>query len=170
MPRLIDHVGDVFGRLTVISRTSNERNGQARWHCKCSCGGTLEVCGDRLRLGKTRSCGCLRKETTPLNAVTIHGHASPGNQSPTYKSWISMKQRCTNPHNCNWKNYGGRGIKVCDRWFNSFVNFLTDMGERPDGRTIDRYPDPYGNYELANCRWATPAQQQHNRRDNTCAI
>lgn len=83
----------------------------------------------------------------------------------TYRSWVSMVQRCTNPNNGRYSSYGGRGITVCDRWL-SFLNFDEDMGERPEGKSIDRYPDVNGNYEPSNCRWATPKEQGCNRRNN----
>lgn len=95
-------------------------------------------------------------------AVTVHGHTWHGGFSPTYMSWKGMHQRCRNPSQQSWKYYGGRGIVVCERW-RSFENFLADMGERPEDRTLDRI-DPYGNYEPANCRWATAVEQRRNRR------
>jgi hypothetical protein len=95
-----------------------------------------------------------------------HGHARKGKQTGTYLSWKEMKKRCANPNQKYWKNYGGRGIRVCDRWLNSFENFLADMGERPEGTSIDRYPNNDGNYEPGNCRWATRKQQRANRRDS----
>jgi hypothetical protein len=96
-------------------------------------------------------------------AIT-HGHTTGGTISPTYKTWKSVVERCTNPNHRRWKDYGGRGIKVCDRW-RKFENFLADMGERPEGKTLDR-KEVNGNYELNNCRWATNEEQAINRRDN----
>lgn len=91
------------------------------------------------------------------NKNIVHGHRVP--RSPTYISWSNMKQRCYNPLNHNFPRYGARGIQVCDRWRYSFENFLKDMGERPNGKTLDRWPDPSGNYEPDNCRWATAKEQ-----------
>lgn len=100
--------------------------------------------------------------TTPTKR--IHGHTTKFGMSPTYTSWHHMMQRCTNPKNTNWSYYGGRGITVCERW-RSFVNFLSDMGERPAGKTLDR-EDGNGNYELSNCRWASRRQQSQNLKSN----
>lgn len=90
-----------------------------------------------------------------------HGYTN----TPTYRTWVNMKNRCASPNNPRWKDYGGAGIKLDPRWYD-FENFLKDMGERPQGKTLDRYPDPHGNYTKKNCRWATPQQQQNNMRNN----
>jgi hypothetical protein len=90
----------------------------------------------------------------------MHGKA----RTPTYISWAAMKQRCTDPHYTRYKDWGGRGVTVCERWLHSFANFFADMGVRPKGKTLDRYPNSNGNYEPRNCRWATPKQQAVTRR------
>jgi hypothetical protein len=97
------------------------------------------------------------------DAKRTHGHASQ-KLSGTYSSWKAMKARCLNPNGKQWADYGGRGITICERWIHSFENFLADMGERPPGKTLDRYPNNDGNYEPGNCRWASGRQQQMNRR------
>lgn len=160
--RLIDLTGMRFGRLTVVSRGPNvvtpSGNKYRRWHCVCDCGNRTLPRAHSLRSGNTRSCG-------------RHCKASP-NWRPgargtrEYRSWSGMMQRCFNPNNNHYPYYGGRGITVCDRWRNSFEAFLEDMGPRPKGTSIDRWPDKEGNYEPGNCRWATPAQQATNTRAN----
>ena len=110
--------------------------------------------------GFTKSCGCLKRE-----ANRTHGHTSRTGNTPTYDSWKAMKFRCLNPKARFYRLYGGRGIKICDRWLHSFENFLEDMGERPAGLTLDRR-DSNGNYEPQNCRWATPAEQVRNTSRN----
>lgn len=154
MGKLINLTGQRFGLLTVIERNYEFAKMAAEWLCKCDCGGTYIARGQRLRSGEIRSCGCL---------ILKHGHSSHDNRSPTYRSWHMMLQRCTNPNALNYRNYGGRGIIVCERW-NNFCNFLEDMGVRPEGMTLDRYPNNNGNYETGNCRWATPKEQIDNRR------
>jgi len=169
----IDITSQRYGRLTVIRRLPNDKNRNARWLCKCDCGIETEALAFCLRSGHTKSCGCLVLESSAAigraNSVALvrHGHAAnrSRNASRTYKTWRSMKDRCTNPKHHAWKHYGGRGIKVCSRWLNSFESFLADMGERPDGLSIDRINND-GNYEPRNCHWATWKQQANNRRNN----
>ena len=93
----------------------------------------------------------------------VHGQRTRAYTSPTYISWKAMRRRCLERGHHKFPRYGGRGIKVCDRWAASFLDFLADMGERPPGTTLDRYPDPSGDYEPGNCRWATPKQQASNK-------
>jgi len=97
-----------------------------------------------------------------------HGHTA-GGRTPTYLSWMAMKARCLNPNHMHYDRYGGSGITICDRWLNSYPAFLEDMGERPEGLSIDRYPDPYGDYEPENCRWATAKEQAANWRERDAA-
>jgi hypothetical protein len=155
---MVDLSGKKFGRLTVVARVGPP----LRWVCVCNCGSVTVVRPSSLTSGSTRSCGCLREELTRRGFTYKHGHTSKKGDSPEYQSWHSMKGRCRNPNDSAWQWYGARGITICARW-NSFSNFLADMGPRPKGKTLDRI-DSSKNYEPVNCRWATAKEQAANRR------
>lgn len=159
----IDLAGQKFGRWTVVRRAENTAQGQARWLCRCECGNSKVLKSILIRRGISRSCGCLHDEVVTVRS-TKHGHANAGAISPTYHSWAGMVARCSSEKHKNFQNYGGRGIKVCERWL-TFANFLADMGEKPPGTSLDRI-NGNGNYEPSNCRWATATQQSRNRRSN----
>lgn len=139
------------------------------WLCQCDCGSEKKrVNGASLRKGVSLSCGCEQRRITSL-ANYKHGHAVRGRSSRTHGSWTGMLSRCRDKNKACWKDYGGRGITVCDRWY-EFANFLADMGECPPGLSLDRFPDRDGNYEPGNCRWATKKEQANNRRPAKKAI
>lgn len=162
-PRVRNHTGKRFGKLTVRRQDGTNRHGKAVWLCSCDCGGETRVVGSDLTSGHTRSCGCLHVDEV-RSRMTTHGQARHSTRSSLYHVWSQMKSRCTNPKNAGYPNYGGRGIRVCDEWARSFEAFAAHMGERPSpAHSIDRI-DNDGNYEPGNVRWATPKEQRHNRR------
>jgi hypothetical protein len=163
---MIDLTNARFGRLTVLQQAEKHRNGKLQWRCLCDCGSEcISISGD-LRSGNTQSCGCLGLERRVASRRT-HGMSS----SAEYEIWQSMKKRCYNPACHSYPDYGGRGIRVCDRWLNSFEDYYADTGLRPSPEhSIDRYPDNDGNYEPGNWRWATPEEQANNRGNNVLVI
>jgi hypothetical protein len=148
MRKRIDLTGRRLGRLAVCVYT-----GRKYWFCICDCGTRVVVQGGSLRGGRTKSCGCLRKDRS-----TKHGMSG----TPEYSSWKAMMARCYNPCHVAYENYGGRGISVCDEW-HSVEAFFADMGERPPGCSLDRI-DPNEIYRPGNCRWSDTKQQNQNRR------
>jgi len=160
-----DLTGKRFGKLVARKRVGTDSSRNATWLCKCDCGNEKIVSSNHLKDGGTRSCGCLYKEKIK------HGHARTGLKSPTHISWSQMVQRCTDSKCPNYKDYGGRGITVCNRWLpknNGFINFLSDMGERPIGKSLDRI-DNYKlkeGYSPKNCQWRTKKEQNNNKRNS----
>lgn len=163
MGQFRDLKGLRLGRLTVIKRLGKTRTGgEYFWRILCDCGRTKQVRSTSLTRNKrpTRCCGLagcpIKKE------VFKKKHGKSG--TPLYKCWLAMKQRCRNPKNKAFPDYGGRGIKVCERW-SVFLNFLSDVGEKPSSEhSLDRYPNNNGNYEPGNVRWATRTEQNNNQR------
>lgn len=158
--------GNKYGRLTVIEDSG--KRSKCRhiiWECICNCGNKCKLTTGQLQSGSTQSCGCLKKEVDKKNGF-VRGklnikHSMCGTRE--YITWINMKTRCYNSKEESYKNWGGRGIFVCRRWRNSFENFYKDMGDKPEGLSIDRINNngPYGPW---NCRWSTAKEQIHNNR------
>lgn len=163
MSAIRDLAGQKFNRLTVLSIVGRDSRGRATWLCRCECGNTVVARSYKLVSGKTKSCGCRHKEAARENGKASGTHGM--HLEPEYSAWHSMKGRCLNPNHHDFHNYGGRGITVCERWL-KFENFYADMGKRPEGKSLDRFPNNDGNYEPGNCRWATPKEQSNNRRSN----
>lgn len=157
-----DITGQQFARLTALHIDPIRKGKQhTYWICRCRCGAIRSIEGSRLRNGTTKSCGCWARELLRLS-MTQHGDS----YSLEYKSWTSMIERCTNHKSPKYAGYGGRGIKVCQRWLKSYANFLADMGRRPTQKhSLDRINNSLG-YSRMNCRWSTPTQQNNNKRTN----
>ena len=146
--KILEYCGQVFG---ISGRARCKRS---MWLCKCSCGNQRKL--RKTALFRQKNCGCENKRNTK------HG----GSRTITYNTWSSMIARCYSPKNISFGNYGRKGVTVCERWRNSFPDFLADMGPRPKGMTIDRFPNKDGNYEPSNCRWVTNKEQGRNRSTN----
>lgn len=167
MPAKRDLTGLTFGRLTVIKFSHHSQCKRRQFLCRCECGKTTTVDITHLTRGNIVSCGCFLMEKLSGNDFNRqHGSSRKGNKNySAYVSWSQMKQRCLNPSSKDYPHWGGRGIKVTERWLgkDGFKNFLADMGPRPTGTTLDR-KNVNGNYSKKNCRWGTDEEQQNNRR------
>lgn len=169
MSKVIDLKGERFGKLVVIERTESV-GGRATWLCRCDCGNLIKRQGKLLRQNKVKSCGCLKSENM-IKMNTKHGHLKRGNNRRLLEIWSGMKKRCLNKNYERYQDYGGRGITICDEWLSEFENFhnwAINNGYN-DTLTIDRI-DVDGNYEPSNCRWATPAEQNMNKRNTRYVI
>lgn len=148
-----DITNRVFSNLTALEPTDEFSGRTVKWLCRCKCGNIVKVALSNLNNGNTKSCGCLHSQNNLSH-------------TPEYRAWYNLIERCTKIENSRFKDYGGRGIAVCERWLYSFQNFLSDMGFRPSSEhSIDRVNND-GNYEPGNCKWSTPTEQANNRRNN----
>jgi len=165
MAKTKDLAGQRFGRLTVLYDTGKRKNGHVVWHCQCDCGNELDIRSDSLVFARTTSCGCYKRQRT-AEVHTVHGMARGEKRHSIYWIWHSMLQRCENPSNEGYRNYGFRGIKVCDEWHKliPFCDWALASGWQK-GLQLDRINNN-GNYEPGNCRWATPQENSRNKRDN----
>jgi len=151
-------IGQKFGKMLVVKGAPRGKASKARYICECECGRTKTCFATNLLRGLTTSCGCSRKKYEGSHPTSEHG------------AWSNMIQRCTNQKSGEYKNYGARGIKVCDRWLNSFIDFLNDMGRKPNPKlTLERINNN-GNYEPENCKWATQSEQNYNKRQHKLTL
>jgi len=170
MPAYASAVNKTFSRLTVLEilpLAPKSRTYHA--HVRCVCGNERRVQVRHILNGHTRSCGCFHRSNAKLvcaRSMTTHGCTRANMRTPEYIAWDGAYQRCTNPRNPRFHDYGGRGIKFTKRWQGKggFARFLADVGKRPFGTSLDRFPNNDGHYKKGNVRWATPKQQARNRR------
>jgi hypothetical protein len=169
MGKFIDLTGKRFGRLTVAHKTKKPNSSRLMWDCNCDCGGSTVATSYCLKAGRTQSCGCLQRERTSA-AAKIKSRTHGLTNHPLYKLWTSMRSRCNNPLAVGYERYGGIGVRVSKRW-DDFPTFIKDIGPRPSPEhSLDRHPDPTGNYEPGNVRWATRTEQNNNKRDTTYVL
>lgn len=158
MSRKLELSGKTFGRLFVVSEAGRSSNGSVLWNCICNCGNTVQVMSSSMKNSLISSCGCLYAETRK-NCNKTHGKS----KSREYNAWTAAKQRCYYIKHDYYSEYGGRGITMCDDWKNSFENFYRDMGDCPEGMSIERI-DTNGHYEPKNCKWDSASNQIFNTR------
>ena len=165
MGKLNDLTGQTFGRLTVLQRSGSNAFNKATWDCECSCGKRCVIIGSGLRAGKAVTCGCYRLSG---DCKVSHGATRSGVKTRGYQVWLNMRRRCDSATNKQRKDYGGRGITYCREW-NTFEGFIADMGEPPEGLTLDRINND-GGYSKDNCRWTDRVVQRRNSRSHVNII
>lgn len=168
-----DRIGEKYGRLEIVEFdeliVTPSNHYRYFWLCLCECGNVKSINFDCLKSGDSKSCGCLSPETTS-KLFTKHGYRKKGKILSEYYCWYNMIQRCINPKNEFYHRYGGRGISVCQKWSESFENFIKDIGYKPSKKySLDRINND-GNYEPSNCKWSTKIEQDNNRSDNKKVI
>jgi hypothetical protein len=162
MWKVVDITGHVYGQLTVLTRAENNSANKAMWVCSCTCGSKKIVRASSLRCGGTQSCGCLK--------VRVRSTQGGGSDTKEYVSWKSMVGRCRNPKHDNYARYGAAGVSVCAEWLSDFQAFLSYIGPKPTAKhTLDRIDNTKG-YEPGNVRWATPVEQNANRKNTTLVL
>lgn len=159
--RRIEVVGDRYGRLVVLREGPKSPNGFRKVFCRCDCGNEKLIWLASMRIGDIRSCGCFQQESRGASQRT---HGEGHKETKEYKAWLHAKERCYNPRIKGFHNYGGRGVRMCEKWLLSYEAFLADMGRSPSkSHTLDRI-NCHGHYEPGNCRWATMKQQANNKQ------
>jgi hypothetical protein len=163
MREFIDLTGHEYNNWTVLEYAGKSNNGHSLWKCRCTCGRIKIQRSCNIKSGQCKSCGCLKKGINKgiKNANYKHGKS----KSKAYKTWLHIKERCNIPTTKAYKYYGGRGIKICERWYH-FDNFYSDMGDPPSSKHSIERKNNDGNYCKENCKWATPKEQNNNTRRN----
>lgn len=168
--KFTDLTGQKFNRLTVIRYAGKNNRHASSWECLCDCGNIKIIEGYSIKKNDTKSCGCLKSETSKIlirKNIDNKKHGMSLGAFSEYWCWQNIKKRCYSSKDKCYYLYGGKGIKMCDKWLSSFENFFEDMGKKPTPKhSLDRFPDKNGNYEPSNCRWATMKEQSNNRNDN----